>query len=187
MRLHLIRQTSSALPANRYWWILQYSGHVTNVRFDVLTAVIVQSSVFWYMTPCSLLKSKKPGWSMRQAQVSCFTLVSYVVYFSTLKMEATCSSETSSDFQRTTRRSIPEDRTLRIIEDGSIKEFIGFLIYFTDLQDLPQNCILKMPSLIMVSEIVQNSHNSFLKLLSHKWNITGVQRAGWLDIDSHEL
>jgi hypothetical protein len=28
-------------------------------------------------------------------------------------MEATCSSETSVDFQRTTRRYIPEDRTLR--------------------------------------------------------------------------
>jgi hypothetical protein len=29
-------------------------------------------------------------------------------------MEATCSSETSFDFQRTTRRYIPGDRTLRI-------------------------------------------------------------------------
>jgi hypothetical protein len=41
-----------------------------------------------------------------------FTLVSYLAYSSTLKMEATCSSETSEDFQRTTRRYIPEDRTL---------------------------------------------------------------------------
>jgi hypothetical protein len=31
---------------------------------------------------------------------------------STLEMEPTCSSETSVDFQRTTRRYIPEDRTL---------------------------------------------------------------------------
>jgi hypothetical protein len=30
----------------------------------------------------------------------------------TLMLEATCSSETSVDFQRTTRRYIPEDRTL---------------------------------------------------------------------------
>jgi hypothetical protein len=30
----------------------------------------------------------------------------------TLKMEATCSSETSTDFQRTTQRYVPEDRTL---------------------------------------------------------------------------
>jgi hypothetical protein len=30
-------------------------------------------------------------------------------------MEAVCSTETSVDFQRTTRRYIPEDRTLNII------------------------------------------------------------------------
>jgi hypothetical protein len=43
---------------------------------------------------------------------SAFILVSFLVYFSKMKMEATCSSETSVDFQRTTRRYIPEDRTL---------------------------------------------------------------------------
>jgi hypothetical protein len=43
-----------------------------------------------------------------------FTLVSCLVYHSVLKMEATCSSETSVDFQRTTRRNVPEDRTLRV-------------------------------------------------------------------------
>jgi hypothetical protein len=35
-----------------------------------------------------------------------------LAYSSTLKMEATCSCETSVDFQRTTLRYIPEDRTL---------------------------------------------------------------------------
>jgi hypothetical protein len=35
------------------------------------------------------------------------------VIFSTLKMEAICSSETSVDIQRTTRRYIPEDDTLQ--------------------------------------------------------------------------
>jgi hypothetical protein len=40
-----------------------------------------------------------------------FTLVSRLAYSSTLKMEATCSSVTSVDFQRATRRYIPEDRT----------------------------------------------------------------------------
>jgi hypothetical protein len=33
--------------------------------------------------------------------------------FSTLKMEAICSSETSVETQRTTRRHIPEDYTLQ--------------------------------------------------------------------------
>jgi hypothetical protein len=43
-----------------------------------------------------------------------FTVVSCSAYFSTPKMEAICSSETSVDFQRTTRRYIPEDSTLQI-------------------------------------------------------------------------
>jgi hypothetical protein len=34
------------------------------------------------------------------------------IIFSILKMEAICSSETSVDTQRTTRRYIPEDGTL---------------------------------------------------------------------------
>jgi hypothetical protein len=43
-----------------------------------------------------------------------FTRVSYLAstYSLTLKMEATCSSETSADFQWTTRRYTPDDRTL---------------------------------------------------------------------------
>jgi hypothetical protein len=43
-----------------------------------------------------------------------FTLVSSAAYFSTLKMEAISSSETSVDTQRTTRRYIPEDGTIYI-------------------------------------------------------------------------
>jgi hypothetical protein len=39
-------------------------------------------------------------------------LVSCLVYTSTLKMEATCSSETSVDFQQNTQCYILEDRTL---------------------------------------------------------------------------
>jgi hypothetical protein len=39
-----------------------------------------------------------------------FTLVSCSAY-SALKLEAICSSEMSVDFQRATRRYIPEDRT----------------------------------------------------------------------------
>jgi hypothetical protein len=40
------------------------------------------------------------------------TLVSCLAYSSTLKMEAKCFSETLVDFQRTTRRYIPEDSSL---------------------------------------------------------------------------
>jgi hypothetical protein len=42
-------------------------------------------------------------------QSSAFTLVSFLAYSSNLKMEAICSSESSVETQRTTRRHIPED------------------------------------------------------------------------------
>jgi hypothetical protein len=44
--------------------------------------------------------------------VTLFKLVSCLSYLSTLKIEATYSSETAVDFQRTTWRYIPEDRTV---------------------------------------------------------------------------
>jgi hypothetical protein len=42
-----------------------------------------------------------------------FSLVSCFVYSSIIMMEATVSSETSVDFQRTARRYIQEDRTFQ--------------------------------------------------------------------------
>jgi hypothetical protein len=44
---------------------------------------------------------------------TCFTLVSSLAYYSTLKMEAKYSQETSVGFQRTTQCFIPENRVLR--------------------------------------------------------------------------
>jgi hypothetical protein len=41
-----------------------------------------------------------------------FKLVYFLAYSSTLKMEATCSSETSVDFHGTTSSKIPEYGTL---------------------------------------------------------------------------
>jgi hypothetical protein len=44
-------------------------------------------------------------------------LVSSLAYFSTLKNEATCSSETVVGFQQTSRRCIPEDRTFYFLHN----------------------------------------------------------------------
>jgi hypothetical protein len=44
---------------------------------------------------------------------SAFTLLSLFSHSPILKMDATCSSETPVAFRQTTRRYIPEDRTLR--------------------------------------------------------------------------
>jgi hypothetical protein len=89
----------------------------------------MKSSIFWDITPCSPLRVNEPfGGTCRlhlQNQrisqprnqnkdllATWFTVVSFLTYSSTLKMEATCSFEMPVDFQRTTRRYIPEDITL---------------------------------------------------------------------------
>jgi hypothetical protein len=52
-------------------------------------------------------------------------LVSCLTYSSTLKMEEICFSETSVDFQRTTRRYIPEDRIFLDLIPSSNQEYCG--------------------------------------------------------------
>jgi hypothetical protein len=95
------------------------------VGIEVLTAVVMKSTIFWDITPCSLLKvNRRFGGTYRlhlqgrrTSRASnlppAFTLVSCSVHSSTLKMEAICSSETSIDFQRTTWHCISEESTLR--------------------------------------------------------------------------
>jgi heme O synthase-like polyprenyltransferase len=63
---------------------------VKRSKFEAVTAVVMKTSVFWDIT-----------------LATCFMLV----VSSALKMEVTYSSETSLDFERTTRRCIPEDRS----------------------------------------------------------------------------
>jgi hypothetical protein len=83
---------------------------------------MLNNSVFWDITPCSPLKVKRCFVGIYRFLLQCptsrtryqrglpaaFNLVSCSAY-STLKMEAICSSETSLDFQRITRRYIPDD------------------------------------------------------------------------------
>jgi hypothetical protein len=94
--------------------------HATVEEFEVLTAVLMKSTIFWDITPCSPLKinGRFGGTYRLHLQLylpSAFTLVSCSAYFSTMKMEAACSSQTSINFQRNTRRYIPEDITLQRI------------------------------------------------------------------------
>jgi hypothetical protein len=71
------------------------------VGSEVLTAVVMKRTIIWDTTPCIPLKvNRRFGWFLPQ------------LIFSSLKMEAICSSETSDDTRRTTRRYIPEDGTL---------------------------------------------------------------------------
>jgi hypothetical protein len=65
-------------------------------------------------------KSRKQHEACRNL-AACFIPVSYLTYSSTLKIEATYSSETSVEFHRTTWRYIPQDRTVHNDRCGTIK------------------------------------------------------------------
>jgi hypothetical protein len=51
----------------------------------------------------------------RTLLATCSMLVSCLVYYSTVKIEAKLSSETSVDFQRNTGRCMPGDRTFLLV------------------------------------------------------------------------
>jgi hypothetical protein len=69
-------------------------------------------------------------WRERALLANFFMLVSRLAYASTSKMEATCSSEASVDFQQTIRRCIPEDNTLSHQRCENLKCYILGLNYF---------------------------------------------------------
>jgi hypothetical protein len=77
-------------------------------------AAVCLTDVSEVMTPSPKMQAVFSYETFTANRDTCFMLVSCLAYSSIVKMEATCSSETSDDFQQTTRRSIPEDRTLEL-------------------------------------------------------------------------
>jgi hypothetical protein len=68
------------------------------VRFQVLTAITVKIIVVWDVTPCSLVDISRYHEGMY-----CLTLsIGELGHYSTVKMEAVCSSETSNCIFKTT-------------------------------------------------------------------------------------
>jgi hypothetical protein len=102
----------------------------TVVGFEVFTAVVMKSIIFWDMMPCSTLScTQRFGGACLPAACSlvCWT------NSSTLKMEAIRSSETSGATQRTTWRHIPKDDTLNTVVFGKpvcCTKFRDFLTWF---------------------------------------------------------
>jgi hypothetical protein len=103
---------------------------VLHAGSEALTAVVMKSSIFCDIMLCNPLKANRyfGGTHRRHLQgrrsrarnqlctllfPACFHAGFLFGYSSTLKMGVICSSETSVDFQRTTRRYILYDRTLR--------------------------------------------------------------------------
>jgi hypothetical protein len=88
------------------------------VGFEVFTAVIAKSYIFWDVTLYSTVKVSRRFRGtyclhLQQSSTCCLLLlVSCLTYSSTLKMEAVHCSETSVDFHRTTRRHISGNKTL---------------------------------------------------------------------------
>jgi hypothetical protein len=83
IQLNSLIVTSYSIEAEYPWWsYIGYSG------FEVLTAVVTKSAIFWdiRVTPCSPMKVNR-----RESFPHAFTLVCWLAYFSTLKMEAICS------------------------------------------------------------------------------------------------
>jgi hypothetical protein len=83
----------------------------------------MKNSIFWDITPYNPLKvNGRFEGTYRLHHHDETSSDSYAIHdsflfvlFSTLKMEVTYSSITSVDFQRNTRRYIPEDRTLKAL------------------------------------------------------------------------
>jgi hypothetical protein len=105
------------------------------VGFEVLTAVVMKSSsVFWDVTPRSLLKVSHRSRGTCRLHLHCQRISQTrnqsesrwqpelgLAYSSTLKMEVTCPSEMSADFRRTTQLYIPEHVTRMSISSFSHK------------------------------------------------------------------
>jgi hypothetical protein len=80
-----------------------------------LTAAVIKYSVFWDTIPRSpsdISKNMSPPFTGSKNKPSKNQHESDSKHNPTLKIEATCCSETSVDFQRATRRCNPKDRTL---------------------------------------------------------------------------
>jgi hypothetical protein len=77
---------------------LGLSKTIIYVGFEVLTQVVMRSTVSWDIVPHTPLPPA-------------LTLVSWLVYSLTSKTEVTRFSGTLVDFRRTTRHYIPEDST----------------------------------------------------------------------------
>jgi hypothetical protein len=119
------------------------------VVFEVLTAVVMKSTIFWDIKPCSPLRANRrlgetsppSSWSKHKlSKKPAFTLISCLAYFWTLKTEAICSSETSVDSQQTTWCYIPEDGTLQefyfytlLISQDILRDWTRALVIITKL------------------------------------------------------
>jgi hypothetical protein len=81
------------------------------VGFEVFMAATMKNAVFWDVAPCGFIINRRFGGTFRLQHPSNILLR---VIFSTLKMEATRSSETSV-YIKPTQRHFPEECIIHIL------------------------------------------------------------------------
>jgi hypothetical protein len=105
-RINYIFRQTVVLQQHRHTWMQTYL-HLKSII------------IFWDMTPYSPLSINRRFCLPPACLLGFAELIS-----STLKMEVICSTETSAETQRTTRRHIPEDDTLHNHRCENLKSYI---------------------------------------------------------------
>jgi hypothetical protein len=131
---------------------------ISRNQHTVTTSAILYSLI-------SAIKHKRNGIML----ANCFVLVSCLPYSLTLKMEATCSSETSVDFQRTTRRHIQEARTLLYMLFGRLVPSLILVMQNSSLQIqlLLAHVLTWLFYSIKINVIIIHTEHSQLKIMCH--------------------
>jgi hypothetical protein len=119
--------------------------------------------------PCSALKAL--------CLPNDFTLVSCTTYSSILKIKATCSSETSVDFQQSTRCYIPEDITLHNHRCENLKSLLTWSpVYFAQL--------LPLRAMVLSMLVTRRERERERKRESFCTNHGSLQRSGNPEVDN---
>jgi hypothetical protein len=100
---------------NILWYKYKSRSSWLSSFLNPLAAMVIQVSVFWDKTPCSQLKVNRRFGETCRFQRHLLHADFLLGSSFALKMEATCPAETSVNFQRTTRRCIPKNRTLFVL------------------------------------------------------------------------
>jgi hypothetical protein len=148
----------------------------------------MKSFIFWDITACSPLNVNRcfRGTCCLRLHATCFMLVLCMAYSSTLKKEETCPSETSFDFQRTTWRYIPEDRTLNKYNNlhvtySFIETLNPLVLLFLYLLYHCSNIRLYFWSQELTSELIVLTLKIYWQFFRHMWEILNLGRKDFID------
>jgi hypothetical protein len=99
-------------------------GLMSIVRFEVFTAVTMKKAVFWDVAPCRSGVNPRFGGTLQLLLTSLTdaSRADFLIFSSTLKMEAIRSSETSVNIT-STRCHIPEDCFLHSHRRENLKSY----------------------------------------------------------------